>query len=63
MDLYSIPKYTLQDILAVAAIHPFYNSSVRFPPTSAQIREASRNARGNECTDLTSLPLTHKDNL
>ncbi|OJJ80487.1 uncharacterized protein ASPGLDRAFT_84992 [Aspergillus glaucus CBS 516.65] len=63
MDLFSIPKYTLQDILAVAAIHPFYNSHVRFPPTDPQIKEAIRNVREKGCPALTSLPLTHKDNL
>lgn len=63
MDLFSIPKYTLQDILAVAAIHPFYNPHVRFPPTDAQIKEAIRNVREKGCPALTSLPLTHKDNL
>lgn len=63
MDLYSMPKYTLQDILAVAAIHPFYSPDIRFPPTEAQIKEAIRNGREKKCLDLTSFLLTHKHNL
>jgi hypothetical protein len=63
MEFCSVPKYTLKDILAVASVHPFYNSNTCFPPTQAQINEVISNGRNKQCPDLTNWPLTQKDHL
>lgn len=63
MDFCTAPKYTLKEILAVSTIHPFYNSSSRFPPTQAQIDAIIGDKQDKQCPDLTNLPLTQKDTL
>jgi hypothetical protein len=32
--------YLMEDVLAVAKIHPFYSSDVKYPPDAATIRAA-----------------------
>ncbi|OQE29120.1 hypothetical protein PENFLA_c004G03554 [Penicillium flavigenum] len=60
---FTAPTYTLEEILAVSTIHPFYNSTIRFPPTKSQIDAAIGDKQGKQCPNLTNLPLTKKDNL
>lgn len=35
-----LESYSLAEVLAVASIHPFYNSTVEYPPDAGAILEA-----------------------
>jgi hypothetical protein len=51
----SHPPFSLADILAIAKIHPFYASDVKYPPdadTIQMVRE--RLSQGNVETNLTT---------
>jgi hypothetical protein len=56
---------SLADVLAVAALHPFYNSSVQYPPGNAEIRTARERAKTTEDTAslLLAQPLLQKSTL
>lgn len=55
--------YAIEDILSVAAIHPFYNSSTTYPPD----QDAIASLRGQTARQLgkswSSWPLLRKDEL
>ncbi|KAF7363696.1 Circularly permuted ATP-grasp type 2 [Mycena sanguinolenta] len=53
--------YPLQHILAVAAIHPFYQPTIRFPPDADHIHQAISSDGG--VRPLSSVPLTYKKDL
>ncbi|KAJ6486946.1 hypothetical protein C8R45DRAFT_903079 [Mycena sanguinolenta] len=54
--------YPLQHILAVAAIHPFYQPTIRFPPDADHIHQAIAKSDGS-ARPLSSIPLTYKKDL
>ncbi|RAK79539.1 uncharacterized protein BO72DRAFT_400293 [Aspergillus fijiensis CBS 313.89] len=60
-------NFPLSDVLAVAKIHPFYNSDVLYPPGPEQIRAIVQSgvsqSRQTTSSSLESLPLTTKKNL
>lgn len=55
--------YSLEDVLAVASIHPFY-SDATYPPTREELPTVLENCkqRAHGLT-LASFPLTRKDTL
>ncbi|KAF3926459.1 hypothetical protein AA313_de0207052 [Arthrobotrys entomopaga] len=55
--------FSLQQVLAVAKVHPLYNSDVEYPPTPKQVLQiASDTENQNDNTiDLTTLPLATKE--
>ncbi|KAF8169830.1 hypothetical protein K438DRAFT_1614635 [Mycena galopus ATCC 62051] len=58
--------YLIEHVLAVAAIHPFYQPTIRFPPDADHIHRAvasSVNLSSPSARSLTSVPLTHKKDL
>ncbi|KAJ5923336.1 hypothetical protein N7454_008581 [Penicillium verhagenii] len=63
MDFFTTPTYTLEQILAVSTIHPFYNPNFRFPPTQSEINAVTGEKRNKQCPNLESLPLIRKENL
>ncbi|KAF7349306.1 hypothetical protein MSAN_01720100 [Mycena sanguinolenta] len=54
--------YPLHHVLAVAAIHPFYQPTIRFPPDADHIRQAIASSNGS-VRPLSSVPLTYKKDL
>lgn len=57
-------SYPMEDVLAIASIHPFY-SDAKYPPTRADIPSALTNAKqtSGRDRDLKSFPLTRKSTL
>lgn len=56
--------YSVEDVLAVASVHPFYNSNIKYPPSAQTIRAAgSQQSQLNEHTLLQAQPLLHKPHL
>ena len=57
-------NFSLAEILAVAKLHPFYNSQSKYPPSkknlSAVCEEAKRHA---ENANLQAHPLLHKKDM
>lgn len=54
--------YPLSDVLAIASVHPFY-SDVVYPPTREELPSVLAKARESGNDELTSFPLTHKEQL
>ena len=57
--------YSIDDILGVAAVHPFYNAASHYPPSVDEIDQIRRfKARELDIgTRWLSWPLLHKDEL
>ncbi|EPS42451.1 hypothetical protein H072_3643 [Dactylellina haptotyla CBS 200.50] len=57
--------FTLQQVLAVAKLHPLYNPDVVYPPTPTDVSQIAREAECNNGTDidLSAVPLSTKETL
>lgn len=56
--------FTLADILAIAKIHPFYDSTVKYPPDADTIRTAREKASEDTTElDLKSQPVLWRNTL
>lgn len=55
--------YSIRDILSVAHIHPFYESSAKYPPSGEKVAVVLENQDEHINTQLSSQPLLHKDQL
>ncbi|KAK6354408.1 hypothetical protein TWF730_008814 [Orbilia blumenaviensis] len=57
--------YSLKQVLAVAKVHPFYNSDIEYPPTPEEVSEIvkSINKEDADGTNLSALPLSTKETL
>lgn len=55
--------YSLEDVLAIASVHPFYSDST-YPPTREELPTVLQNAKRSAYgLNLASFPLTRKDTL
>ncbi|KAJ6502254.1 hypothetical protein C8R45DRAFT_818541 [Mycena sanguinolenta] len=55
--------YPLPHVLAVAAIHPFYQPAIRFPPDADHIHQAITSSSDGGVRSLSNVPLTYKKDL
>ncbi|KAI1424750.1 hypothetical protein F5Y12DRAFT_750787 [Xylaria sp. FL1777] len=56
--------YSLQDVLAIAKIHPFYNQETKYPPDACAVRAARKRVAEQEVeVDLKLFPLLWKNDL
>ncbi|GAB0132235.1 hypothetical protein EsDP_00000676 [Epichloe bromicola] len=55
--------FSLQKVLAAGQIHPFYNSSVPYPPSPERVKKLQEDARAGENLDLKSFKILQKDTL
>ncbi len=55
--------YSIKDILSVAHIHPFYESSTKYPPSPGKVATVLENQDEHANTPLSSQPLLHKNQL
>lgn len=55
--------YTLEDVLTVASLHPFYHDDVLFPPSHDLINEALTNRASRDTRNLHDFPLCGKEHL
>lgn len=57
--------YSLEEVLAVAQTHPFYNEEIQYPPDENVIRELRERAPKDKETEekLKSWPIIWKKNL
>ncbi|KAL4938913.1 hypothetical protein BDV06DRAFT_45867 [Aspergillus oleicola] len=53
-------RYTLEEVLAVAQLHPFYNSLIEYPPCEKAIEQVLAQKR---CLDIQSQPLLQKKSI
>lgn len=55
--------YSLDDILGVARIHPFYSPASNYPPAPNEINCVRQSPAKETELSLASFPLLHKDDL
>lgn len=55
--------FSLQKVLAAGQIHPFYNSSVPYPPSPERVKKLQEDARAGEKLDLKSFKILRKETL
>ncbi|KAI3336202.1 hypothetical protein F4824DRAFT_489174 [Ustulina deusta] len=55
--------YSLQDVLAIARVHPFYNQERKYPPDASGVRAARELAEQSAEVDLKLFPLLWKNRL
>ncbi|KAE8349283.1 hypothetical protein BDV28DRAFT_163714 [Aspergillus coremiiformis] len=57
----ALQRFSLPEVLAVAKIHPFYCSDVKYPPDADEVQAACEQAvKGATEVDLRTQPLLHK---